>query len=93
VSVLKTWFTPSLSGSGATCVEVRFVDLSDLVEDVEPHGGDQIVAEVRNSKRPDDGSVWFNEAEWNAFLGSAAEFTWPVPPPRCNAQHETERGR
>ncbi|MBP2323564.1 hypothetical protein JOF56_003949 [Kibdelosporangium banguiense] len=77
MSVIKPWFTPSLSGSGVNCVEVRFVELSDLVEDVQPHGGDQVVAEVRNSKRPGEGSVWFTEAEWNAFLGSTTEFAWP----------------
>jgi hypothetical protein len=80
VSVIKPWFTPSRSGSGATCVEVRFVHLSDLVDDVELHGGEQIVAEVRNSKRPTDGSVWFTQAEWDAFLASTPEFTWPTTP-------------
>jgi hypothetical protein len=79
VSVIKPWFTPSLSGSGATCVEVRFVDLADLVDDVESNGGDQVVAQVRNSKRPNGGSVWFTQAEWNAFLDSTTEFTWPTP--------------
>ena len=78
VSVIKPWFTPSLSGSGAACVEVRFVHLSDIVDDVEPHGGEQIVAEVRNSRRSSDGSVWFNQAEWTAFLGCVDEFAWPT---------------
>jgi len=32
VSVIRPWATPSLSGSGATCVEVRFVDLADIVD-------------------------------------------------------------
>lgn len=78
MSVIKPWATPSRSGSGATCVEVRFVHLADIVEDVDRHGGDQVVAEVRNSRRPEDGSVWFDRAEWDAFLGSAAEFAWPT---------------
>jgi hypothetical protein len=70
----------SNASAASSCVEVRFVDLSDLVQDVESHGGEQVVAEVRNSKRPDDGSVWFTEAEWNAFPGSTAEFAWPLQP-------------
>lgn len=78
MSVVKPWFTPSLSGTGTACVEVRFVSLSEIVADVDQHGGDQIVAEVRNSRRPEDGSVWFDRAEWDAFLGSAAEFAWPT---------------
>lgn len=77
MSSIKPWFTPSLSGNGAACVEVRFVDLSDIVDDVTAHGGEQVVAEVRNSKRPSDGSVWFTRNEWDAFLGSTDEFTWP----------------
>lgn len=77
MSVIRPWATPSLSGSGATCVEVRFVDLADIVDNAERHGGNQVVAEVRNSKRPNGGTVWFTEDEWKAFLGSTTEFTWP----------------
>jgi hypothetical protein len=44
------------SGNGGSCVEARRQD--GLIE-------------VRNSKTPDDGSVWFTTEEWDSFLFGA----------------------
>ncbi|WP_432824666.1 DUF397 domain-containing protein [Dactylosporangium sp. CA-092794] len=51
------WIMSSRStGNGGSCVEAR------------RHAG-QI--EVRNSKRPDESTVWFTVEEWDSFLDGA----------------------
>ncbi|CAM3066536.1 DUF397 domain-containing protein [Saccharomonospora xinjiangensis] len=55
------WRKSSFSGNQGDCVEFRRVD-----------GG----VEVRNSKRPDEGSVAYTDSEWRAFVAGvkAGEF-------------------
>ncbi|WP_433243479.1 DUF397 domain-containing protein [Streptosporangium sp. CA-135522] len=48
------WRKSSLSGSGASCVEVAFVD--DAVA-------------VRDTKDRDGGTLVFRRDEWTAFIG------------------------
>jgi len=51
------WIMSSRStGNGGSCVEAR------------RHNG---LIEVRNSKSPDAGSVWFTVEEWDSFLYGA----------------------
>lgn len=44
------------SGNGGSCVEAR---------------REGVLIEVRNSKKPDAGSVWFTTEEWDSFLFGA----------------------
>ncbi len=55
------WRKSSFSGNQGDCVEFRRVE-----------GG----VEVRNSKRPDEGSVAYTDSEWRAFVAGvkAGEF-------------------
>lgn len=56
----NTWKKSSKSGPYSdNCVEARLVDGT---------------IEVRNSLRPEAGSVTFNKDEWTAFLDGAEEF-------------------
>lgn len=59
------WFKSSFSGSGGTCVQVRFAA-----------GGVQ----VRDSKVADGPVLEFNRGEWEAFLlgAFAGEFEMPL---------------
>ena len=52
----NNWRKSSFSSAGQDCVEFRRVE-----------GG----VEVRNSKRPDAGSVAYTESEWRAFIAGA----------------------
>ncbi|EHR63704.1 DUF397 domain-containing protein [Saccharomonospora cyanea] len=55
------WRKSSFSGNQGDCVEFRRIE-----------GG----VEVRNSKRPDEGSVAYTDSEWRAFVAGvkAGEF-------------------
>ncbi len=55
------WRKSSFSGNQGNCVEFRRIE-----------GG----VEVRNSKRPDEGSVAYTDSEWRAFVAGvkAGEF-------------------
>jgi hypothetical protein len=53
------WFKSARSGGGSDCVQVRYLD-----------GGG---VEVRNSKRPDAGTLLFTDSEFNAFVGGAKD--------------------
>jgi hypothetical protein len=53
------WFTSGRSGGGSDCVEVRYLE-----------GGG---VEVRNSKRPDAGSLQFTDTEFDAWVGGAKD--------------------
>lgn len=48
------WRKSSLSGEGASCVEMAFVD-NDVA--------------VRDTKDRDGGTLIFSRTEWNAFIG------------------------
>ena len=54
---LGVWFKSSDSAGGAECVEVCYL----------PEGG----VEVRNSKRPDAGTLYFTDAEFDAWVSGA----------------------
>jgi len=49
------WRKSSLSGEGASCVEMAFVD-NDVA--------------VRDTKDRDGGTLIFSRTEWNAFIGN-----------------------
>lgn len=53
MTVSHAWTKSSFSGPESNCVEFRRVE--DGVE-------------VRNSKRPDAGSIHYTDSEWTAFL-------------------------
>lgn len=57
----QTWRKSSFSGNQHNCVECRRVE-----------GG----VEVRNSKRPDAGTIAYTDSEWKAFVAGvkAGEF-------------------
>lgn len=62
------WFTPHLSGNGATCVEAMITDEAVL---------------VRNSTSRDAGTVAFTHDEWRAFVASVHQtddYDLPAPP-------------
>lgn len=54
------WRKSSKSGTGMDCVEVR-----------QSHDCYAPDIEVRNSKRPEAGSVMFTAGEWEAFIAGA----------------------
>ena len=56
---LGQWFKSGRSGGGSDCVEVRYLE-----------GGD---VEVRNSKRPDGGTLKFTDTEFDAWVGGAKD--------------------
>jgi hypothetical protein len=63
-----SWVKSRHSGpTGGNCVEVAFL------------GGGEVA--MRNSRDPDGPALVFSAAEWNAFLGGAAdgEFVQPTP--------------
>jgi hypothetical protein len=65
IALNERWHKPTRSGTNGNCVEVRLVD------------GD---VEVRNSNRPDDGTVRFSRTEWDTFLAAVnvdGEFRLP----------------
>jgi len=51
----ERWHKPTRSGNNGQCVEARFVDG---------------VVEVRNSNRPEGGSVRITRAEWETFIAA-----------------------
>ncbi|MFF5291900.1 DUF397 domain-containing protein [Paractinoplanes globisporus] len=53
------WFKSNRSGGGSDCVEVCYLD----------EGG----VAVRNSKRPDAGTLIFTNSEFDAFVGGAKD--------------------
>lgn len=53
MTVPHRWTKSSFSGQESDCVEVCRVD-----------GG----VEVRNSKRPDAGTIHYTDSEWRAFI-------------------------
>jgi Domain of unknown function (DUF397) len=53
------WFKSRRSGGGSDCVQVRFLD-----------GGG---VEIRNSKRPEAGTLLFTDSEFDAFVGGAKD--------------------
>ena len=53
------WFKSGRSGGGSDCVEVRYLE-----------GGG---VEVRNSKRPDAGTLLFTDSEFDAWVGGAKD--------------------
>ena len=53
------WFKSGRSGGGSDCVEVRYL------------GGGGV--EVRNSKRPNEGSLLFTDPEFDAWVGGAKD--------------------
>jgi hypothetical protein len=53
------WFKSGRSAPDANCVEVRYL----------PEGG----VEVRNSKRPERGSLIFTDDEFDAWVGGAKD--------------------
>jgi hypothetical protein len=60
VALSREWTTTSYPSdpNGGNCVQVRRVD-----------GG----VEVRSSKRPGAGTIFFSEGEWTAFLHGAKD--------------------
>lgn len=54
-----TWFKSRRSGGGSDCVEVCNLE----------EGG----VAVRNSKRPDAGTLIFTDSEFDAFVGGAKD--------------------
>lgn len=59
------WKKSSRSGAAGHCVEARYVDGQ---------------VEVRNSNRPEQGSLAFTRDEWSAFEGGAADGEFGLPP-------------
>jgi hypothetical protein len=53
------WFKSGRSAPASNCVEVRYL----------PEGG----VEVRNSKRPEGGSLIFTDDEFDAWVGGAKD--------------------
>jgi hypothetical protein len=53
------WFKSGRSGGGSDCVEVCYLE----------EGG----VAVRNSKRPEAGTLIFTDSEFNAFVGGAKD--------------------
>ena len=53
------WFKLGRSAPASNCVEVRYL----------PEGG----VEVRNSKRPEGGTITFTDAEFDAWVGGAKD--------------------
>ena len=61
----ERWHRPTRSGSTGNCVEARHVDG---------------VVELRSSKRPETGTVWFTRDEWETFIAAVhddGEFRLP----------------
>jgi hypothetical protein len=54
----ERWHRPTRSGSSGNCVEARHVDG---------------VVEVRNSNRPEAGTVRFTREEWATFVAAVTQ--------------------
>lgn len=69
------WQKSSFSGNnGGNCVEVA--QLENAVDGVHPKVDRSDLIAVRDSKNPDGPKLFFNPAEWDAFLNGvkASEF-------------------
>lgn len=63
--IARDWYTSSFTAANNTCVETRF------------HNDGSV--DVRNSKRPEAGTVTFDADEWAAFLKGAQNGEFELP--------------
>ncbi|MFI9553664.1 DUF397 domain-containing protein [Nonomuraea endophytica] len=63
-------------------LSIEWITASESGECVEARRAADNRIEVRNSKRPDEATVWFTDGEWEQFLVGARRGVFDLAEPR-----------